>query len=256
MDLLSYPGNRQLRPIEARQAAAGMRLWQAGWGTLDIEAYTKQYRREPVSTEFPQLMLFNMVDTLGQAFVWLPLVDSGTAGSRGIEALLRTHFARRVNLMLSGARSQSEYRALDGVRRTGSYDTPVTLNALVAARLPMGFTLNTRESFASGRVYSPFDLPDSLAQSRGIYDLSRINAMRGPAYNRLDVELERQFKIAKGEMAIQAGAENVLNRGNLLGYVWLQNCTPELPCENAQVLPIEKVDQMGRFPVLSAHYRF
>ena len=64
MDLLSFPANHQLRPIEVRQATAGLRLWQGRWGTLDAAAYSKQYRREPISTEFPQLMLFNMVDTL------------------------------------------------------------------------------------------------------------------------------------------------------------------------------------------------
>jgi outer membrane receptor protein involved in Fe transport len=256
MDLLSYPANHQLRPIEVRQATAGLRLWQGRWGTLDAAAYSKQYRREPISTEFPQLMLFNMVDTLGQSFVWLPLTDSGTASSRGVEAVLRGHWRERASLMLSASRSQSEYRALDGIRRNGSYDTPMMINAVDSFRLPLGITLNGRESFASGRVYCPFDLPDSLAQMRGIYDLTRINALRGPVYNRLDAELERQFKVAKGELVIQGGAENILNRGNLLGYVWLQNCTAGLPCTNAQGLPIAKVDQMGRFPSFSARYRF
>ena len=130
------------------------------------------------------------------------------------------------------------------------------IEAVDSFQLPLRITLNSRESFASGRVYCPFDLPDSLAQMRGIYDLSRINAPRGPAYNRLDVELERQFKIAKGELVIQGGAENILNRGNLLGNVWLQDCTIAWLCYNAQGLPIAKVDQIGRFPSFSARYEF
>jgi hypothetical protein len=256
MDLLSYPGNRALRPIEVRQTAVGMRIWQGGWGTLDAEGYAKQYRREPVATEFPQLMLFNVVDTMGQSFVWLPLTGTGSASSRGLEAVLRAHWWSRANLLLSATRSQSEYRALDGVRRTGNYDTPMAVNALSSFRLPWGITLNSRESFASGRVYCPFDVADSLAQSRGIYDLSRINALRGPAYNRLDAELERRFSFSRGELEMQGGAENVLNRGNLLGYLWLQDCTPALPCHNAQGLPILKVDQIERYPVFSARYWF
>ncbi len=235
-----------------------MEFWRgSGWGTLDAEGYAKQYRREPIATEFPQLMLFNMVDTLGQSFVWLPLTGTGSASARGLEAVLRAHWSSRANLLLSATRSQSEYRALDGVRRTGNYDTPVAVNALSSFRLPFGITLNNRESFASGRVYCPFDISDSQAQSRGIYDLSRINALRGPAYNRLDAELERRFSFSRGELEMQGGAENVLNRGNLLGYVWLQNCTSALQqCQNAQGLPILKVDQIGRYPVLSARYRF
>ncbi|MGO8759605.1 MAG: TonB-dependent receptor plug domain-containing protein [Terracidiphilus sp.] len=256
MDLVSYSANHALPPIGVRQIAAGMRLWQGGWGTLDAEGYTKQYRREPVSTEFPQLMLFNMVDTLGQSFVWLPLNGSGTANSRGLDAVLRTHWRDRATLQLSASFSHSDYRALDGLRRTGNFDTPVSVSALTSFRLPGKILLNSRESFTSGRVYCPFDTADSLVQDRGIYDLSRINAVRGPAYNRLDVELERRFRFSRSDLELQAGAENVLNRGNLLGYVWLQNCDASSACLNSQGLPILKVDQIQRFPVLSLRYRF
>ena len=256
MDLLSFAGNRLLQPITVRQTAAGMRLWQSRWSTLDAEAYTKQYRREPVSTDFPQLMLFNMIDTLGQSVVWLPLTGTGSADSRGLEAVLRAHWQSRAQLLLSATSSHSEYRALDGIPRPGNYDTPVEVSALSSFRLPGRLTLNGRDSFTSGRVYCPFDLLDSLAQSRGIYDLSRVNAVRGPDYNRLDLEFQRDFSFSRGQLEVRSGAENVLNRGNLLGYVWLQGCVGGWACINAQGLPIGKVDQMGRFPVFSAQFRF
>jgi hypothetical protein len=48
----------------------------------------------------------------------------------------------------------------------------------------------------------------------------------------------------------------VLNRGNLLGYVWLQNCKLEVGCEDAPGPRFGKVDQMQRYPVFSAQYRF
>lgn len=258
MDLLSFAANRQLQPITVRQIAAGMRLWQSSWGTLDVEAYRRQYRREPVATEFPQLMLFNMVDTLGQSIVWLPLAGTGSADSRGLEAVLRAHWQSRAQLLLSATSAHSRYRALDGIPRPGNYDTPVAASALASLRLPRGFTLNGRDSFTSGRVYTPFDLPDSLKQDRGIYDLSRINAERGPLYNRLDLEFERDFSFSRGALELRGGAENVLNRGNLLGYVWLQGCTAGTICAShaGGSPPIGKIDQMGRFPVFSAQYRF
>ncbi len=256
MDLLSFPGNQRLPPITVRQAAAGMRIWQSSWGTLDAEAYTRQYRHEAVSTEFPQLMLFNMVDTLGQSIVWLPLTGTGSAQSRGLEAVLRAHWQSRVQLLLSATKSHSEYRALDGIARKGNYDTPLAFSALSSFQLPLRITLNTRESFSSGRAYTPFDLPASLAQDRGIYDLSRINAMRGPVYNRLDLEFERRFSFSRGQLDVHGGAENVLNRGNLLGYVWLQDCKLEADCQNVPGPGFGKVDQMERFPVFSAQYQF
>jgi len=256
MDMISYVSNRTLRPIEVRQEAVGMRLWQANWGTLDAEAYQKDYRREPVSTEYPALMLSNLIDTLGQGFVWLPLASAGTAQARGLEMALRVHWQTHTEWMVSAARSQTTYRALDGIRRPGNYDIPMVANAMGNIRLPLGIKLDLRESISSGRLYTPFDLADSNEQSRGIYDLARVNALRGPLYNRLDMELERRFHAGKGVFDIHAGAENILNRGNLMGYDWLDNCRLGWSCSNTGGKPITKVDQIGRYPVFSARYEF
>jgi hypothetical protein len=256
MNMISYASNRSLRPVQVRQEVIGMRVWQANWGSLDAEAYQKNYQREPVSSEYPQMMLSNKVDTLGQAFVWLPLTSAGTAEDRGLELSLRAHWRSRMQGTISVARSQSTYRALDGIRRPGNYDTPMVINVMGNLRLPHKIQLNLRETFASGRPYTPFDLVDSNAQSRGIYDLSSINALRGPLYNRLDLEIERNYKVKRGVINIHAGAENILNRGNLMGYVWLNNCTAGENCGQNNYEPIEKVDQMGRYPVFTARFVF
>jgi hypothetical protein len=256
IDMISYASNRSLRPTRVRQEAFGLRLWQANWGTLDAESYWKSYRREAVSTEYPALMLSNLLDTLGQEFVWLPLTSAGTAQARGLELALRAHWGNRLKGTISFARSQTTYRALDGLRRRGNYDVPVVANAAGNLRLPLGIQLDLRESVASGRPYTPFDLADSNAQSRGIYDLTQINAIRGPLYNRLDLELERNFHARKGVINLHAGAENTLNRGNLMGYVWLDECKQGWGCANSSGEPIIKVDQIGRYPVFSARYEF
>jgi hypothetical protein len=259
IDMISYASNRNLQPIQVKQGALGMRIFESNWGSLDVEAYQKNYRHEAVSTEYPQLMLSNMVDTLGQGFVWLPLTSAGTAQSRGVELTFHARMRNRAELLVSAARSQTTYRALDGIRRTGNYDAPLTANAMGHVRLWKGIQLDMRDSISSGRPYTPFDLVDSNAQSRGIYDLARINAERGPLYNRMDAELERKFHIShvsKGVFDLHAGAENVLNRGNLLGYVWLTDCQVSWGCGNKDGQPITKVDQMGRYPVFSLRYEF
>jgi hypothetical protein len=256
MDMISYPTNRALRPIEVLQKAVGVRLWQANWGTLDAEAYQKDYRREAVSTEYPALMLSNMVDTLGQGFEWLPLTSAGTAQARGLEMVLRAHWRSRMNWMISASRSQTTYRALDGIRRRGNFDTPAVANAMGSVRLPLGIKFDLRETVSSGHPYTPFDLTDSNEQNRGIYDMTRVNALRGPLYNRLDAELERRIHTAKGDLEIHGGAENVLNRGNLLGYVWLDNCRQGWSCANSAGEPMIKADQMGRYPAASVRWEF
>jgi hypothetical protein len=255
MDMISYAGNHNLRPIQARQAAMGMRLWQGNWGTFDAEAYDKHYSKEPVSTEYPQLMLTNMIDTLGQQFVWLPLASAGTAEARGLELALRAHWNNRAHGLVSITRAQTSYRALDGIRRPGNYDVPVVVNAIGSVRLLRSYKLDVRETAASGRLYTPFNFTASNEQNRGIYDLTRINAARAPLYNRLDVEVERQFHVRNGVIDLHAGADNVLNRTNFLGYVWLDNCRQGQPCAGGNE-PDEKLKQMGLYPSMSVRYRF
>jgi hypothetical protein len=130
------------------------------------------------------------------------------------------------------------------------------VNTMSHVRLPLGLSLNARETLTSGPVYCPFDLEDSLAQNRGIYNLAQINAVRGPLYNRLDAELERSLRVRGGTVEIQGGAENLLNRGNLQGFVWLENCGTGSTCNRTDAPPVGKLDQMGRYPEFAARYRF
>ena len=224
LDLLTYPLNHNLFPIQVRQQSAGLRLLQPTWGTLDAELYQKQYRREAVSTEYPQLALSNMIDTLGQSFVWLALTSAGIANARGLELTLRAHAHNHLQLLTSATYSRSTYKALDHIRRRGNYDYPLAINTMATLPLPRAFELDLRENYSSGRLYTPFDLPNSLAQNRGIFNLAQVNAQRGPFYNRLDLELSKPIRIGKALLQIHAGVDNLFNRQNLLDYLWMPNC--------------------------------
>jgi hypothetical protein len=255
MDMISFKQNQSLKPITVQQESVGMRVWQGSWGTLDADVYNKHYNNEPVSTEYKQLMLANMIDTLGQQFVWLPLQSGGTVDARGFELALRARVNSRMQLLTTATYSRTMVKALDGVKRSGNFDIPLVVNAMLSVKLPGKVELDARETMTSGRPYTPFDLAASDAQSRGIYDLNEVNGERGPIYNRLDLELDRRVKLGRGEMDMQVGAENVMNRGNFMGYTWLNNCQVGTYCAYGQQ-PMEKINQMGRFPVASVRYRF
>ena len=42
IDMISYPAIASLQPVQVQQGALGMRILQANWGTLDVEAYQKE----------------------------------------------------------------------------------------------------------------------------------------------------------------------------------------------------------------------
>ena len=258
INILSFAQNALLRPIQVEQFSASADLWRTNWAAAQISFYRKAYSSEPVSTEYPSLMLANMVDTLGQQFVWIPLRSGGRGRSQGAELLLRAHWKDRVQFLGSTTYSRTRYAAADGVMRAGNYDFPLIGNGLTAIHFPKAFMLSVRDTYASGRPYTPFNVALSEEQARGIYDLTRVNALRGPAYNRFDFDIGRQFRIRKGTLTANGGMQNAFDRGNFLGYAWLDRCLASEPAAKCDLNgePETKVEQMPHFPSATIRFDF
>ena len=260
IDQLSYPGNKLLAPIDVQQLSAGADVWRMSMLTVNVDAYRKIYTNEPVSTEYPSLMLANMVDTLGQQFIWLPLRTGGRGVATGIELMARGHIRDRVRLLAGVTYGRVAYAAGDGVLRNGNYDVPLTGNGMITFRLPWAIEMSWRDSYASGQPYTPYDVAESLAQQRGIYDLNRVNAVRGPAYNRLDFSLDRNIHLNRGihgVLNLYGGVQNALNRQNFLGYVWLDRCSSVPVCvQDFHGDPETQAYQMPVFPSAGARFEF
>jgi hypothetical protein len=263
INILSYANNARLRPLQVEKYSVGADLWQSGGATVGLATYYKHYSNEPVSTEHPSLMLANMVDTLGQQFVWLPLKSGGHGRTEGVELLLRAQVASRFRLLGSASYSRTLYVASDGVLRSGNFDFPLTGNGLAIVRLPGRFEIALRDSYASGRPYTPFNVSLSEQQSRGVYDLTQVNALRGPAYNRVDIDFNRDIRIHHGQLNIHVGAENALRRNNFLGYVWMDGCEPSAGAKFCGYnplavpgIPVGRIMQMPLFPSAVVRYSF
>jgi hypothetical protein len=262
INIVSFGQNSGLKPIQAEQLSIGGSLFRARLATISAEVYRKTYSNEPVSTEYPTLMLANMVDTLGQQFVWLPLRSGGRGHSEGVELLIRAQWTHRFQFLGSTTYARTFYAAADGAFRPGNFDVPLVANGLASVLLPVGIQASIRNSYASGRPYTPFNISLSEAQSRGIYDLLRINTVRGSAYNRLDIDLTRTFELRNRFLAVHAGVENVFNRANFLGYFWLQSCQApwKATCGNTPTteygVPEARQSQMPRFPDFGVRLSF
>jgi hypothetical protein len=251
IDVMSYAQNRSLRPITVRQYSAAVDLWHSGGITAQLQGYLKRYAQEPVSTEYPSLMLANMVDTLGQEIVWLPLKSGGYGKAEGVSALVKARWHPWIELIASSNYGHVRYAANDGVLRPGNFDLCFIGNGLVESHFSKHFAFFARDTYASGRPYTPFDIVHSYQQARGIYDLSRINALRAPAYNRLDLELAYTAHVHHNLLTIHSGVDNAFDRQNFLGYFWL----PRMP-EGAMQPAFSKQSQLVRFPILRATYDF
>ena len=59
-----------------------------------------------------------------------------------------------------------------------------------------------------------------MAQGRGVYDLTRINAVRASDYVRLDLRVDWNVITGQRPLIVFFGAQNVANRRNFAGYSW------------------------------------
>lgn len=253
--LLSYPQNRSLLPIRARHFIVGSQLWNGGRSNLGIEAYSKTYRDYPVSTEYPTLSLANMVDTLGEEFLWIPMISRGKGRAYGVNLFgstrISTHFTGQANVSYSRAL----YSGLDGKARPGNFDYPLLANAAGIWRSGQSYEASFRYEYATGRPYTPFDMPDSLTQDRPIYDLNQVNGIRGPIYSRFDFQVDRNFHVRKKILTAYAGLDNAFNRQNFLSNAWVSHCDVPGTCGIPQG-PYVELYQMPLLPNFGIRYTF
>jgi hypothetical protein len=78
-----------------------------------------------------------------------------------------------------------------------------------------------------------------------VYDLTRVNAERAPAYARFDVRVDRTFRVNGQPLNVFAGVQNLTNRRNVGGYIW-----------NRAVNAPDVNEQQGIFPILGFDWKF
>ena len=243
--LAVFPENRALKPFRADHYVGGIAYSLADGVVLTVEAYRKNYRDYPVSTEYPTLSLANLGDTFNVLESLFPLASIGVGHSQGVEFNVTKkddgRWYGQTNLSISKAR----HAALDGVLRPGSFDYPVVFNVTSGRRWSPKWESSLKVSFLSGRPYTPFDVAESTAQRRGIYDLSRVNAVRAPAYFRLDARIDRNATIAGKPVIVFLGIQNVTGRRNVNGFEW-----------NRRANVAEPVEPLGVFPLVGLEWRF
>ena len=243
--LKAYPENRSLAPFAADHFVGGLTFNADPSTRVSVEAYRKNYRDYPVSSQIPSLSLANVGDTFAVRESLFPMMSAGEGTVSGIEASIerRARPGGRWNGQANLAFSRARYAGLDGVPRPGSFDSPVVGNVFGFYRLTRAWSLSAKMAYLGGRPFTPVDPAISTSQRRAVYDLSRVNGERAPDYFRLDLRVDRSFGSGDRRVSIFAGAQNITNRKNVAGYTWdRRNNT------------MKTLDQLGLFPILGLEW--
>ena len=243
--LSAFPQNREVVPWRADHYVAGVAWAPSPDLRATVEVYQKRYGDYPVAAELPTVSLANIGDTFDVREILFPLTSAGRGRARGIEMFVEKRLTSSLYGQLNLAFSETRHAALDGVLRPGSFDYPYVFNMVGGYRFSAKWELSTRWSLLGGRPYTPFDQGLSAEQNRGVYDLTRVNAERGPAYARIDVRVDRTFTVGGRPLNVFAGVQNLTNRRNFGGYIW-----------NRRTNSVEFNEQQGLFPLIGFDWRF
>lgn len=255
-DVVSWPQDHALVPIRVRHIVAGADLFPGRGLHIGLEAYQKNYRDYPASSQFPSLSLANMVDDLGQEILWIPLVSRGTGLARGVEISATGRVGTSFTALMNLAFARSDYAGTDGVLRAGNYDYPLIGNTAGTWRSRKHYEVSWRFTYTSGKPYTPFLLQQSMMQNRPIYDLAQINARRGPAYARLDFETDRSFVVGHNQLVAYVGLDNATNHQNFLGYYWLPRIDAYQGCSGNPENCVTELDSLPLYPDGGIRFKF
>jgi outer membrane receptor protein involved in Fe transport len=241
----AFPQNADVVPWRADHYVSGLAWSPSSSLRVTVEGYRKNYREYPVASGLPSLSLANIGDTFDVREILFPLTSAGRGHAHGVEAFVEKRLTSKVYGQANLAVSRTRHAGLDGQRRPGSFDYPYVFNLVGGYRVSPKWEVSTRMSVLAGRPYTPYDEAVSAGQRRGVYDLSRVNALRAPDYARLDVRVDRTFTVGGRALNVFAGVQNVTNRRNFGGYRW-----------NRRTNASEFGEQQGIFPILGLDWRF
>jgi hypothetical protein len=244
--VVAVPQNAGLVPIEADHLVAGVKYEPQPGLLMSAEIYRKWYRSYPVSLQYPQLTLANHGSEFNTSdLLLLPMSSAGKGQARGLEFFLKKRLDGGLYGQIAYSWSRTEQAALDGVLRRGAFDTPHVVTVVGGSQLGQRWELSGRFTMASGRPYTPPLGTESVEQNRLIYDPARFNAERLPAFHRLDLRLDRKFRVLGRSGSLFAELQNLYNHRSVIEYSWNQK---------TRALYAEK--QLGLLPVIGINVEF
>jgi hypothetical protein len=212
---------------------------------LSVEVYDKEYDRMPLDPTQPALFLLDEIFRDNRFAEHGPLVFGGRARSAGVEVLVQKKLADRLYGIASLSYFRTRYLGYDGRWYDRVYDNRFLFCVEGGWRLGRSWELGLRANYAGGAPYTPFDLAASQAANAAIFDPSRINGARLPAYASFNVRADRRFNFRGSNLTVYLSLWNILDRKNVAAVYW--NAIGRKPGE---------ILGWGVLPVLGVEFEF
>ncbi len=210
--LVANAENRNLKYINVLQYIFGVEHFLRSDTKISIEGYVKNYSDYPASTVRPFLVLANTGAGFGgsgdgyASFGIDPLVSKGSGVAYGIELFLQKKLSEIPCYgLVSVSYNQSQFKALDGIARSSSFDQRWIANIGGGYILNEFWEFSGKFRLATGRPYTPYN-------ADGSQNVTAYNTVRIGANHSLDVRVDRRWNFSSWNLITYIDIQNIYNR--------------------------------------------
>lgn len=243
--LLTVTENRNLSFLRNDQVVVGLEYRFRDDSRVRLEGYTKYYRDYPASITRPYLVMSNTGAGFGgsqdnfSAFGLDQLSSVGVGLSNGVELMLQKRLSTVPCYgIVSFSYSQTKFKGIDNVWRTGSYDQRFIAN-LSGGYIPNAhWEYSLKFRLGTGIPYTPYD-------SQGRQSVALYNSKRLPIYHGLDLRVDRRWFFEQSTLITYIDIQNIYNRKNVTSYSW-----------NYREQKVEKNTEIGILPSIGISWEY
>lgn len=234
--------NRKLNNLKSTHYILGFDYMVTADTKFTIELYSKEYEDFPMSPLFPYLFVADEGTNYTSYQNYGELQSTGESYARGIDLLLQKKLAEDFYGIVSASYFRSRYKDYNGIWRDRKFDNKFLFSILGGYKPNDLWEFSVRWNYSGGAPFTPFDMTKSREANKEIYDLSKINGERMPAYHSLNFRIDRRFNFPNSSIVAYISLWNLYNRKNVSLYLWDRNKNEVRTLYQWSLLPILGVE--------------
>lgn len=192
---VSNPGNY----IQSTHYVAGVEYIPSSTFRLTVEGFYKKYSNYPVSI-LEGISLANKGTEFG-SIGNEAVTQSGKGRAYGMEIFMQKKLTRHFFGILSYTLYKSEFTNRNGMYLPAAWDNGQLLSITAGYKLPRNWELGIKFRYQGTAPLTPFDLVASqlnyLSVGTGIFDYTRFNSNRLPAFHSSDIRIDKKWNYRK-----------------------------------------------------------
>jgi hypothetical protein len=188
---------------------------------MALSLYLKAYDNLPYDTLYPYASTADEAISGGDFLKFHQyLLSGGIAAGRGIEYMIQKKIKDDWYATISCSISRAEYKDQIGIWRSRISDNQYLLCAEWGIKPWGNWELSMRWTLAGGIPYTPFLKDASAKAGIGITDDQNTNMVRLPAYQQLNIKIEKIINFSASSLILSLSIWNIYDHKNYASAYW------------------------------------